>query len=51
MKVKCIKRLETRHMIFKEGEIYEMQKINNKWCIVEAVGVPAESTPEYFEVQ
>lgn len=38
-------------MIFKEGEIYEMQKINNKWSIIEAVGVPAESTHEYFEVQ
>lgn len=38
-------------MIFKEGEIYEMQKINDKWSIVEAVGVSTESTSEYFEVQ
>jgi hypothetical protein len=51
MKVKCLKKLETKHMTFKEGEVYEMEKINDSWVIIEAIGVPSKSVPEYFEVQ
>lgn len=38
-------------MIFKEGEIYEMEKINDNWNIIEAIGIPPGSISAHFEVQ
>lgn len=51
MKAICKKELKSKHVTFRKGELYEFEKINDNWNLVEAVGVNPTDFNNYFEVQ
>jgi len=50
LKVKCIEQLQTKHLTFKPGEIYNASQINEDWWIIDSVGVSVENFKLYFEI-
>lgn len=51
MVLKCINSLTMRGVEFKEGETYSGYAINQKWWIVEAVGIKASIFNEHFVIE
>ena len=51
MKALCTKKLKNKYTTFKKGEVYRVEKINNNWYLVEAVGVSCEDFNNYFNIQ
>jgi len=47
-KLLCIKTLSTKHITFREGEIYKGNKVNDNWWCVDAVGVDANIFDRHF---
>lgn len=48
--VRCKHKLITKYATFVEGEVYDANKINNKYFLVEAVGIEKDVFNEHFEV-
>ena len=50
LNVTCIEQLQTKHLTFKPGEMYNANQINEHWWVVDSVGVSVEDFNLYFEV-
>ena len=50
MRVRCIKTYKIGSYTFNEGSEYRCGRINEKYWVVEAVGVEHEAMKEYFQI-
>ena len=51
MKVRCIEQLQTKQVTFRPGEEYTGNEINERWWIVDSVGVETEEFHLHFEAE
>lgn len=51
MKARCVKELTTKHLTFRVNEIYNAQKINERWYCVDAVGMKVYDFRKHFKLE
>lgn len=49
VQVVCVKEYKTKYHTFQSGEKCEARKINNKWWIIEAIGIPSKAFKNCFK--
>lgn len=49
--VLCIEKFTMRNITFREGEAYVGNEVNDKYWVVESIGIPTEEFHLHFEIQ